>query len=128
MVQLVLKNRLLLPYSGKLSREKTFVNFVVLWLFVKFFSEKFGGVTPLALQKRAIRKNRIFHQSVKVFSLKSFPPYGIVYTPVCLCHSKPHNTTVKCQPICVILQLVYRSPINNYQQLMLLHSRNGCVH
>ena len=30
--------------SGKLSREKTFVNFEVLWLFVKVFSAKFGGM------------------------------------------------------------------------------------
>ena len=31
-------------YSGKLLREKTFVNFTVLWLFAKFFSAKFGDV------------------------------------------------------------------------------------
>ena len=30
-----------IPYSGKLSREKTFANFTVLWLFVKVFSVKF---------------------------------------------------------------------------------------
>ena len=29
------------PYSGKLSREKTFVIFTVLWLFKKVFSMKF---------------------------------------------------------------------------------------
>ena len=40
-----------LPYSGKLLREKTFVNFTVLWLFAKVFSAKFGGVAPLVLQK-----------------------------------------------------------------------------
>ena len=33
-----------LPYSRKLSREKTFVNFTVLWLFAKVFSTKFGDV------------------------------------------------------------------------------------
>ena len=33
-----------LPYSGKLSQEKTFANFVVLWMFAKVFSMKFGGV------------------------------------------------------------------------------------
>ena len=33
-----------IPYSRKLSREKTFANFVVLWLFVKVFSAKFGGM------------------------------------------------------------------------------------
>ena len=31
-------------YSEKLSREKTLANFKVLWLFVKVFSTKFGGV------------------------------------------------------------------------------------
>ena len=72
----------LVPYSGKLSREKTFVNFAVLWLYAKVFSAKFGAWCPLGLQKRAIcesflRKNHIFHQFMKVFSLKSFPLYGI---------------------------------------------------
>ena len=33
-----------IPYSGKLSREKTFANFTVLWLFAKVFSVKFGGM------------------------------------------------------------------------------------
>ena len=35
-----------IPYSGKLSREKTVANFAVLWLFVKVFSVKFefGGM------------------------------------------------------------------------------------
>ena len=54
-------------YSGKLSREKTFANFAVLWLFMKVFPTKFGGVAPLVLQKQAIhesfvRENRIFYQ------------------------------------------------------------------
>ena len=31
-------------YSGKLSREKTFANFMVLWVSVKVFSAKFGVV------------------------------------------------------------------------------------
>ena len=33
-----------IPYSGKLSREKTFMNFEVLSLFAKVFSVKFGAV------------------------------------------------------------------------------------
>ena len=40
----LLCNILTLLYSGKFSREKTFVNFTVLWLFVKVLSAKFGGV------------------------------------------------------------------------------------
>ena len=68
-----------LPYSGKLSGEKTFMNFAVLWLYTKVFSAKFGAWHPLAQQKRAIHEsflceNCIFHQ--KVFSLESFPLYG----------------------------------------------------
>ena len=33
-----------LPYSRKVSREESFMNFAVLWLFAKIFSTKFGGV------------------------------------------------------------------------------------
>ena len=36
-----------ISYSRKLLREKTFVNFKVLWLFVEGFSMKFGGVAFL---------------------------------------------------------------------------------
>ena len=38
-------------YSGKLSREKTFANFTVLWLFAKVFSTKFGGVASFGTTK-----------------------------------------------------------------------------
>ena len=70
-------------YSGKLSREITFANFTVLWLYAKVFSAKFGVWCPLALQKRAIREsflceNRIFTNLRKVFSLEGFPLYVIV--------------------------------------------------
>ena len=37
-----------LPCSGKLLREKTFVNFTVLWLFAKVFSMKFEGVASFS--------------------------------------------------------------------------------
>ena len=70
-----------IPYSGKLSREKTFANFAVLWQFVKVFSMKFGAWCSLVRPKRAmresfLRKNRIFHQFAKVFSFESFPLYS----------------------------------------------------
>ena len=72
-----------IPYSGKLSREITFANFTVLWLYAKVFSVKFGVWRPLALQKRAIREsflceNRIFTNLRKVPSLEGFPLYIIV--------------------------------------------------
>ena len=40
-----------LLYSGKFSREKTFTNFVVLWLFSKVFSAKFGSVASFGAAK-----------------------------------------------------------------------------
>ena len=53
--------------------------FMVLWLFVKVFSAKFGVWRLLAWQKRAIHKhfvhkNRIFHES---FLPQKFPTIGI---------------------------------------------------
>ena len=45
------------PYSGKLSRKKTFANFAVLWLFAKVFSVKFGTWHWLVQQKWAIRES-----------------------------------------------------------------------
>ena len=36
---------IILLYSGKLSRQKNFLDFEVLWLFMKVFSTKFGGMT-----------------------------------------------------------------------------------
>ena len=54
-------------YSGKLSREETFTNFAVLWLFTKVFSAKFGGVASFGTVKgsnlrKFSPKNHIFHQ------------------------------------------------------------------
>ena len=50
-----------IPYSGKLSRKKTFANFAVLWLFAKVFSWSLGAW-------RLWRGTS--EQSVKVFSAK----------------------------------------------------------
>ena len=64
-------------YSGKLSREKTFVNFAVLWLFVEVFSAKFGVLWhSKSNHETFVSENHIFQQFAKVFSLKSFPLYG----------------------------------------------------
>ena len=38
-------------YSRKFSREKTSANFAVLWLFVKVFSAKFGGMVSFGAAK-----------------------------------------------------------------------------
>ena len=72
---------MIIPYSGKLAREKTYTNFVVLWLFVEVLSANLGAWCLLAQHKRAIQElqeNRIFHQFTKVFSLKSFPLYSML--------------------------------------------------
>ena len=46
----------LIPYGGKCSREKTFVNFAVLWLFAKVFSAKFGrGVIWCDTSKQTVK-------------------------------------------------------------------------
>ena len=63
------------------KRENFLANFVVLWLFVKIFSTKLGSVVFFGTAKASnpqkfLRKNRIFDQFMKVFSLKSFTLYG----------------------------------------------------
>ena len=69
-----------LLYSGKLSREKTFLNFAVLWLFAKVFSVKFGGVASFGgtsgQSVKVLSTKIFFHQFVKVFSHESFPLHG----------------------------------------------------
>ena len=40
-----------IPYSGKLSREKTLANFMVLWLFTKVFSTNFGSMVSFGTEK-----------------------------------------------------------------------------
>ena len=57
-----------MPYSGKLSREKTFANFVVLWPFVKVFSAKFGGVASFG--------------AAKVSNLRKFSPRKLYFSPI----------------------------------------------
>ena len=76
-----------LPYGGKLSREKTFVNFEILGLSMKDFSTKIDSHThTLVVAPNNPRKfsPRIsyFHQFAKVFSLKSFPLYSILHMSV----------------------------------------------
>ena len=67
-----------LPYSGKLSGEKTFMNFAVLWLYTKVFSAKFGAWHPLAQQKRAIHES--FLCEIVFFTRKFSPSKVSHYT------------------------------------------------
>ena len=97
--KLLVRDGILIPillYSGKLSREKTFANFVVLWLYLKVFSAKFGAWCPLALQKRAIheiflRGNCIFTNSRKFPSIRY---YNIHSTNSCTIHMYSKHTGV----------------------------------
>ena len=55
------------------SREKTFTNFEVLWLFVKVFCVRFGGMASFGGTSK---------QFAKVFSAKIyFPPIRISFLP-----------------------------------------------
>ena len=60
---------ILVPYSGKLLREKTFANFTVLWLFVKVFSVKFGGMASVGTAKGS--------------NLPKFSPRKSYFSPIC---------------------------------------------
>ena len=79
-----------IPYSGKLSREKTFANFMVLWLFAKFFSTKSGGVASFGMAQasnpRKFSPSKVSRYTVDVSSLnvwlytrilgRNLPPNG----------------------------------------------------
>ena len=70
-------------YSWKLSREKTFVNFMVLWLFTNVFSVKSeGGVLWHGTSEQSAKvfsaKIVFFTNLQKCFSLKSFPLYALL--------------------------------------------------
>ena len=66
------------PYSGKLSREKTFADFAVLWLFANVFSAKFGGVVSFGAAK--VSNPRKFSPQKSYFSpiRESFLPPNFV--------------------------------------------------
>ena len=88
------RRRTYVPYSGKLSRVRTFMNFAVLWLFVKVFSAKFGnemffGTAKLSNLQFSLRKC-IFHQFVKVLSLESFLLYSNIRKQLYVTSGSPH--------------------------------------
>ena len=71
-----------IPYSRKLSREKTFANFTVMWLFAKVFSAKFGGAVSFGLAKASNRENLFFTNSWK-FSPSKVSRDTVLSTMVC---------------------------------------------
>ena len=73
-----------LQYSGKLSKEKTFVNFKVC-----DYSQKWGrGIlwqhNQFKQSTKCFSENHIFHQFTKFFSLESFPLCGIYILCGCI--------------------------------------------
>ena len=89
-----------MPYSKKLSREKTFANFVVLWLFMKVVSAKFWGVASFGAAKQAIRESLLRKFVVFTNSRKFSPSKVSRYT---VCHVaklqvSPGTTTVPENP------------------------------
>ena len=64
-------------YSGKLSREKSFMNFEVLWLFAKIFSTKFQGVVSFggsskhAIYKCFLRKHLWKFPAIRYMEVKA---------------------------------------------------------
>ena len=64
------KNVKCIPYSGKLSREKTFVSFVVLWLFVKVFSINFWGLASFG------------GGGAKARNPRKFSPWKLYFSPI----------------------------------------------
>ena len=93
--------------SGKLSREKTCVNFVYLQ---KFSPRNLGhGILLHNKSKQYMSflcKNRIFHQFAKVFSLKNFPLYATLTHILSLlahAHKHLHSHTESQTPLCFLL-------------------------
>ena len=66
-----------IPYSRKLSGEKTFANFKVLWLFAKVFSAKFGGMTFGGTSGQSVK---VFSVKILLFFCKNFLLYGTLYS------------------------------------------------
>ena len=80
-----------LPYSGKLSREKTSANFIVLW-FAKVFFIKFGGMA-------------------KVSNPRKFSPWKSYFSPIC-----ESFFPSKVSAIQYTLTAIHRSLNSNYRR------------
>ena len=81
----------------------------------KFFPWNSGAWHPLAWQQQAIREsflceNCIFHQFAKVFSLESFPLYGISWSATCITDRqgvKLVNVVPICPKQCILQQYLW---------------------
>ena len=73
----VAKQVLQLPYSEKLSWEKTFTNFAIYSHSRKFSPQNFRHATPIYAISLTFHEMLSSYRSVKLFSLESFPLYSI---------------------------------------------------
>jgi len=75
-------------FQGSLSREKTFANFTVLWLFSKIFSAKFGSVASFGAAKacnlRKISPRQLYFSPIyESFLPQKFPAlWYVVYNSI----------------------------------------------
>ena len=70
-----------IPYRGKLSREKTFTNFTVLWLFAKVYSVKFGvsfGAAQVSNLQKFFYAKIVFFTNSRKFSPSKVSRYTVV--------------------------------------------------
>ena len=77
-----------LPYSGKLSREKTSANFIVLW-FAKVFFIKFGGMAKVSNPRKFSPWKSYFSPICESFFLSKV--FAIQYTLTAIHHSLNSN-------------------------------------
>ena len=71
-------------YSGKVSRENTFANFEVLWLFAKVFYAKFGDVASFGAKVFSVKI--VFTINSRKFSSSKVSRYTVSELPT-LTHS-----------------------------------------
>ena len=105
-------------YSGKLSREKIFANFAVLWLLAKLFSLKFGSVVSFSTAKA--RNLRVFSTKI-VLAICEFSPQNLHFSPIhesflpqkfptSLLYSTTHSCETVCCPACRWIEMWVPSP------------------
>ena len=82
-------------YSGKLSREKTFTNFTVLWLFEKVFFAKFVDVASFGAAKASNLQKSYFSPIRGSFLPQSFPLYSKCMRLMCKYSTIQHMCTMK---------------------------------
>ena len=88
----------LVPYSGKLSREKIFANFAVLWLFVTVFLHEIWGCGIL------------WHG--KVSNLRKFSPQKMYFSLICESFLPRKFSTIQYMVYTTIVYCVRRTIFN----------------